>query len=209
MNPQIAAILDFWFAGTRERPQDLRDRMGFWFGAGIDRTEREQRDREIAERFGGLVEAAAKGEFDDWSQDPRGRLALILLLDQFPRNLHRGTADAFRYDEQALNLTLTGLEHGFADALTPTERAFFLMPLQHSERLADQERALREYDALVHEVPETLRTAFQNFADHARLHHDIVARFGRFPHRNAILGRPSTPAERDYLASDAPTFGQS
>ena len=208
MDPRAATVLDFWLGGTVDDPRRIRDRMAFWFGGGDDRADLESMDRAIEQRFGSLVAEASRGELDGWAQTPRERLALILLLDQFRRNVHRGSPQAFTCDARALDLTLNGLEQGMHRSLTAIERVFFMMPLQHSEQLDDQERSVREFEALHDALPAHLKTVFRGFADYAILHRDIIARFGRFPHRNAILGRTSTAEESDYLADDAPTFGQ-
>jgi uncharacterized protein (DUF924 family) len=207
MDPRAEAVLEFWFGGTRDDPQQIRDRMAFWFGGG-DRADLESMDREIAQRFGALVGDASRGDLDDWSRTAHERLALILLLDQFRRNIHRGSPQAFSCDARTLELTLDGLDQGMHRMLSAIERVFFMMPLQHSEQLEAQERSVREFEALRAALPAHLESLFRGFADYAVVHRDIVARFGRFPHRNAILGRTSTQEESDYLADDAPTFGQ-
>ena len=166
-------------------------------------------NNEIEQRFGAAVRAARAGQLDEWADDPRGRLALVILLDQFARNIFRGTADAFAADDRALALTQEAMERGHDTELDPIERVFLYMPLQHAESKVVQEQSVATYEALAESVPAAQRERFEGFTKYARLHRDIVARFGRFPHRNAILGRPSTEAERDYLAGDAPRFGQS
>ena len=208
IDPRARAVLDFWFAETRERPQDIPERIEFWFGSGEDPDAVRHLDRDITARFGELVEAAGRGDLDAWADDPHTRLALILLIDQFRRNAHRGTAAAFALDRRALELTLTGLDR-MLDQLAPIEQVFFLMPLQHAEDLAIQQQSVAAYDRLQARVDAPLREAFASFAEYAVMHRDIVACFGRFPHRNAVLGRASTAAEREYLAGEAPTFGQS
>ena len=177
--------------------------MEFWFAAGSDL------DEPVRQRFGTEVAAAASGKRDHWAQTPGGRLALILLLDQFTRNIYRGKPEAFACDDQALALTQAGIIAGEDGKLGPVETAFLYMPMQHSESLAVQMQSVALYEALADSVPDSAKTVFQNgFAAYARLHRDIIAQFGRFPHRNAILGRACSPEEQAYLAADAPTFGQ-
>jgi uncharacterized protein (DUF924 family)/uncharacterized protein (DUF952 family) len=190
-------VLRFWFPrdlATADHARMVRQ-LEWWFRGGTDAT--------IAERFGRLHERAARGELDRWSAAPRSRLALIVVLDQFSRSLHRGTARAFAQDPKALALALDGIASGHYGALaTPWEKTFFFMPLGHSEDLASQERAVALAAELVAQAPPELRRILEHSASQARGHRDVVARFGRHPHRNAVLGRRSTPAELDYLAQE-------
>jgi len=173
--------------------------MERWFGSD------EKLDAEIAEHFGELTEQAAGGELDSWSATPKGRLALIILLDQFRRNIHRGNAAAFTCDAMALKLTVEGAMNADHKSLTALQRVFFFMPLQHAESMKIQEKSVRIFNALAEGVSETLYETFLTFAHFAELHRDIIAEFGRFPHQNHFLGRPNTPAEEVYLsASDNP-----
>ncbi|MCC5861029.1 MAG: DUF924 domain-containing protein [Gammaproteobacteria bacterium] len=195
-------VLEFWFKGREFDAPGLDARMKLWFGSD------EAFDAEIRARFSGDIEHAARGEYRDWNASPRGRLALILVLDQFPRNVARGTAGAFVHDGKALALTLDGIRKGLDRGLPAVERAFFYMPLQHSENLRVQALGVKAFNGLTERVDETLRETFQTMAEFAELHHDIIERFGRFPHRNAVLGREPTPEEQAYLGDDAPSFGQ-
>ena len=155
----------------------------WWFRGGADSA--------IVERFSGLLERAARGELDHWSHRPRSRLALIIVLDQFPRSIHRGTARAFAQDRKALALALQGIEIGHYAALeTPWEKTFFFLPLGHSEELTHLEAAVKLAEELVVQAPAELRRILEHSAAQARGHRDVIARFGRHPHRNAILGRP-------------------
>jgi uncharacterized protein (DUF924 family) len=203
MDPRIESLLNAWFLPAPATQADVDRLIARWFAAGPDE------DREIERRFGALAESAARGELDEWSGTPRGRLALILLLDQLPRQLHRGTAAAFAQDSRARALAVDGIERGMAHQLRLFEHAFFYMPLQHSESLPDQELGVVKLTALLAEAaPPLIRKALEGFAKAARDHRDIIARFGRFPHRNRYLGREDTPEERAYLEGGAPTFGQ-
>jgi uncharacterized protein (DUF924 family) len=202
MNDQIDELLDYWFADTVKDPAKISARMGFWFGADP------ARDAEMAERWGALVSAAAEGKLDTWTRTPRGRLAVLLLMDQFRRNIFRGTAEAFRRDGRARYLMRDGISRMMDIQLTPVERVFFYMPLQHSESLDDQELGVDRYLQVEREVAEDHKPIFADFRKYAQRHRDIIARFGRFPHRNAILGRRDTAEEQAWLASGGETFGQ-
>ncbi|HEX6993307.1 MAG TPA: DUF924 family protein [Gammaproteobacteria bacterium] len=204
MDERIEQLRSFWFEPAPRTKDDLERRFDRWFNAD------DETDAVIAERFGDLAERAARGELDHWRDDPRGRLALILLFDQVPRNLHRGTADAFAQDAKALALTIDGIESGMDQALPVLERAFFYMPLQHAEERDAQELSVRMFRALRDDpdVPEAYAAALDDMLHYAELHRDIVERFGRFPHRNRALGRPDTDAEREYLQNGGPRFGQ-
>lgn len=193
-------LLDFWFAGTRQDPERIRERMGFWFRPTADD------DAAVRERFQPLLEPAVRGHCTHWLDAPGDRLALILLLDQAPRVIHRRSARAFACDGQALAITLAGLDAAHDRKLSLAERAFFYMPLQHAEDRAVQTISLECYERLVADFSGHAAIA-REFLGHARAHADIVQRFGRYPHRNELLGRESTQEELGYL-EDAPRFGQ-
>lgn len=198
----IRRILDFWFSAAELDAPQIDSRMERWFGSDP------ALDQQIRAEFGPLVERALAGELDGWAASAEGRLALILLLDQFCRNIHRGTAMAFAGDRRALKLCIEGSMGNEYRTLSPVQRVFFFMPLQHAESAGVQDKSVRIYNALAEGVSDTLRETFLTFAQFAELHRDIVARFGRFPHRNRVLGRSNTPEEDSYLAADAPSFGQ-
>jgi uncharacterized protein (DUF924 family) len=202
-------VREFWFGSLPLTPADLAERTILWFGAPNESpTLREERDDVIRSRFGSLIERAALGELKSWADSPRRRLSLIILLDQFPRNIYRGTSRAFAYDVHALPLTLSGIESGADAALDPFERFFFYMPLQHAESLEAQEQSVSAFRTLASEAPETHRAWFDEGTKYAVIHRDLIKQFGRFPHRNRILGRVSTPDERAFLASNPERFGQ-
>ncbi len=157
-------------------------------------------DAEIRRRFEPLVIAARSGDLDQWRHSGDGRLALILLADQFPRNIYRDTPAAFRFDALGRNLCAEGLATRTDRELRPIERVFFYLPLEHSEDLDDQNRCVALFRELAEEVAADLKATFENFVDFALRHHVIIERFGRFPHRNSILGRQSTQEEIDFLA---------
>jgi len=204
-----ADVLDYWFGRSLTDPGALPERMAFWFGVEGDSPEDvAARDDDLRRRCGPLVERLERGELAAWEHEPRGRLALILLTDQWPRNVHRGSARAYAGDDAARRLCLDGLALGHDRPLKPLERLFFYLPLEHSESLADQERAVALIGALEQHAPPGAQETFAGFTKYAAWHRDIIERFGRFPHRNRALGRASTPEEDAYLASDAPAFGQ-
>jgi uncharacterized protein (DUF924 family) len=200
--PDPEAVLEFWFAGAAADPSAAGARSSFWYGGSADV------DREIVERFGPWVQAAARGELDGWAATPRGRLALVILLDQFPRNLHRGTAGAFAHDRRALELVREAVASGHLDALRPIEQVFLLMPYQHVEDLALQREGVAAYERITGAAPPGWRALLEYTLDFARRHLAIVERFGRFPHRNESLGRASTRAEQRYLKTGGERFGQ-
>jgi uncharacterized protein (DUF924 family) len=187
-------ILDFWFGDSLTRTAGLSDHVARWFRGGPEL------DRTIASRFGADIERAGQGQLDCWTATPRGRLALILLLDQFTRNAWRGSAGAYRLDARAVSLCREGLKSGADRALAPLEREFFYMPLLHSERLEDQELGLACFERLLAEAPTALAPHFREAVATAWRYRAIIGRFRRFPHRNAVLGRQPTVAERLFLA---------
>ncbi len=195
-------VLRFWFADACDSPAANAARGEFWFS-----TDPEV-DAHIWSTYGDGIVDAGNGHCDGWAADPRGRLALIILLDQFPRNVYRGTAEAFRYDGKALALARQGAELHQLAGLSVPEQAFFLMPYQHTEDLELQNEGVELYAGMVANAPAAWRDAAENYRNFAVLHRDIVAEFGRFPHRNAVFGRSSTPAELAYLQSGGATFGQ-
>jgi uncharacterized protein (DUF924 family) len=208
MADQARDVREYWFGSSPLSAAEFADRMEFWFGSHDTTEAQRAHDEEIRTRFGHLVELAARGELDSWADSPRRRLSLILLLDQFPRNIYRGTRRAFAADEKALHLTLSGIQSGADAALDRIERLFFYMPLQHSESLEVQDESIAAYRRLLDEAPEELRPQFADALESARDHRAIIERFGRFPHRNRALGRVSTRDEREFLASEAQAFGQ-
>jgi len=200
-------VLEFWFGQGPWDAARLAERSTFWFG-GDDPAAVAARDAQIRGELEPLLELAARGEFASWAASPRRRLALIVLFDQVPRNAYRGTAAAFAFDREALALTVEGLQLAADAALDPLERLFFYLPLEHAESLEAQETAVAAMERLTSESPPELREFIEYSAGFARQHRDIVARFGRFPHRNAVLGRASTAAETEWLATEGERFGQ-
>ncbi len=200
-------VLEFWFGREPMTPGLFQSQMPTWFG-GDDPAARAARDATIVGRFGDLAARAASGALDAWADSPRQRLALILLLDQMPRHIHRGTAQAFASDDRAAALTLDGMQKAADATLDPARRVFFYMPLQHSEALEVQDESVAAYRRLLDESPAPWRAVLAGPFDYARRHRDIVARFGRFPHRNAVLGREATAEETAWLDDGGERFGQ-
>ncbi|MFZ5653210.1 MAG: DUF924 family protein [Pseudomonadota bacterium] len=195
-----AAVLDFWFGA--ERAIALRDpaRGRLWW------RKDPATDAAIRARFGAWVARALAGGLEGWAAEPQGLMALVLLCDQFTRNIHRGTPAAFAGDARALAWSRQAIAAGWEAGLTVAERAFLYMPLEHSESPADQEESVARFSDLLAGAPAADRAALRRMLDHARRHRDVIRRFGRFPHRNAILGRPTTAAERAFLRTPGSAF---
>lgn len=190
-------ILDFWFGSNPEAPLQNAPK---WFKKDA------AFDEEIRQHFRRHIEAAGRGIYDNWRDSAKGSLAFIILTDQFPRNVYRGTPRAFAFDELALSASLDGQANDFDDQLGFVERWFFYMPMEHSEDLALQDRCVEQFEELAEQVPDELRDAFDGALDYAERHRDVIERFGRFPHRNEVLGRKSTPEEAEYLEQPGSGF---
>ena len=200
-SPEARAILEFWLGDALTLGWPSSSRADLWFGGGA------ALDQQIEHRFGDLVRQAVQGGLAPWENDAHERLALVLLLDQFTRNVFRGQSEAFSGDKRACALALDGLASGWDRQLPLAGRVFLAMPLMHAESLPMQERALAFFTALHADAdPQHRDTVLANL-ESAREHHAIIARFGRFPHRNAALGRSPTPQETAYLHSGK-RFGQ-
>jgi len=198
----IERVLSFWFQERQLTAPQVDARMDVWF------SDDPEFDAEIRDSFGGAVDLASAGQLSHWAQSSRGRLALIILIDQFRRNIFRNTPKAFAADKLALKLCVEGAMAKADAPLSPIERVFFYMPLQHAESRKVQSKSARIFRRLAEVVSPTYRQTFDAFADFADLHNDIVQQFGRFPHRNSILGRQNTAEEEEYLSGDSPSFGQ-
>jgi uncharacterized protein (DUF924 family) len=196
----IEAILDFWFGSDPDDGAVAKEKAALWW------SKNSEIDAEIRQRFENLVTRAAGGELADWGATPRGRLALILLTDQFPRNIYRGSPSAFAHDAKALAWSNDGIEQGLDLKLRPIERVFFYLPLEHAESLEHQEQSVKHFSGLVALVGPELKETFEEYLNFAVRHRDIIARFGRFPHRNKILGRVSTPEEIAFLNEPGSSF---
>lgn len=194
-------VLDFWFGDTPDAPIS-EQRLAMWFEGG------EEVDEIIRERFLPVVSLAGAGKLTEWLESPTGVLAQILLLDQFTRNIYRGLSAAFRYDQLALALCKKGLSKGYDQALTPIQRVFYYLPLEHSENSEDQQESLFLFSQLCEQADLSSAGIFENFYRFAHIHVDVIKQFGRFPYRNAVLGRLSTPEEIVWLSQGAMRFGQ-
>lgn len=193
-------INTFWFGTDADDAVTAKQQSALWW------AKRDETDTLIRQRFEESVVAAGRGELQAWSGDPHGRLALIILLDQFTRNIYRDTPGAFSLDSQARALCLSGLAAGDDKSLRAIQRVFFYLPLEHSENVEHQRRSVDLFAALAAEAPLQNKALFAGFADYAVKHQVIIERFGRFPHRNAILGRPSTPEEVEFLKQPGSSF---
>jgi uncharacterized protein (DUF924 family) len=185
-------IVEFWFGKPDEA--DYGKYRKVWF------TKNPKFDEEVRSRFLQDYQKAAAGELDDWKDSPLSCLALIILLDQFPRNMFRGQPQAFATDPQALAAAKHALDRGFEKQLLPLQRWFIYMPLQHSENLADQHQCVELFSTLK-DYPECA-----SGLDYAHRHRKVIERFGRFPHRNEILGRETTSEEAEFLKQPGSSF---
>lgn len=200
MNATWQPLLDWWFGADAPAGELAARQSGLWFGY------RAEQDAEARARFGDLTEQALEGYLGDWASTPQGWLGLLLLLDQLPRMIHRGTPRAFAGDARALALLERGLEQGWDRRLSAVQRVFCYLVLEHAEDLRHQERAVQAFAVLLSEQGEADSPAFTGFLEYAKAHHQVIARFGRFPHRNAILGRVSTIDELSFLAEPGSSF---
>lgn len=198
--PTADDVLDFWFrdeaSGRMDLPQSKR-----WFQGGS------KLDRELTERFGPALKLARAGKLDHWRDSASGTLALIILLDQFNRNINRGTAEAFAGDTQALSLCHHAIDMGYPSRWPITHQVFCYMPLEHDESVESQERSVALFSELLEQAPPALQDYAKGTLDYARQHKEIIDRFGRYPYRNEVLDRDSTPEEIEWLANGK-RFGQ-
>lgn len=193
-------IIDFWFGTDAKQP--LKNSNMWW-------KKDPAVDLEIKKAFGNDLESAANGSLDAWRNELQGSLAFIIITDQFSRNMYRDTPTMFFYDELALTTSLMGQDKGYSADLSLVQRWFYYMPMMHSESLIMQQRSIETYRRLADEsvsaAPE-VNKALENTYDFALRHFEIVESFGRFPHRNVILGRKSTPAEQEFLGQPGSSF---
>jgi len=193
-------LLQWWF-GTADTPNEVAAQQGgLWFG------KRDSQDREARERFADLVDQALAGGLTEWTQRPEGWLALVLLLDQLPRMIYRDTPAAFSGDLRAQQLVAQGIAADFDRQLPAIQRVFIYLVFEHCEHLAVQNEAISRFADLLAEQPQAQREVFADNLDYAERHQKIISRFGRFPHRNAILGRESTPEEVAFLREPGSRF---
>jgi uncharacterized protein (DUF924 family) len=200
VNATPESVLDFWFGNALESPESTAARRADWFGKDPAFDER------IRERFGELPSRALLGELGTWRKAARPSLALVLILDQFPRNLYRGSPQSFACDALAREVAEAAIASRFDAVLAPLEALFIYLPLEHAEEMAAQDRAVALCEALVKRAPAGQRQQFKSFLSYSIRHREVIRRFGRFPHRNAVLGRHSTAEELSYLDSGGESF---
>ena len=200
-NPTAQDVLSFWLGDGLLYDWPSTDHSSLWFGGGATQ------DEQIRHRFGALVDEALSGGLADWEATVNSRLALIIVLDQFTRNVYRGQARAFAGDPRAQQLVLQTLTMGQNTLLPRVGRVFLYMPLMHAEDLALQDECVARFTHLLNTATPERREALASNLRFAQQHRDIVAQYGRFPYRNAALGRENTPAETEFLKT-GPRFGQ-
>ena len=199
---RISEVLRFWFGDLRENELPPEEKQKTWW------MKSEEFDRLVEEMFGDLVALAESGDLSSWLETPLGTLAFIIVTDQFPRNIHRDKPGAFSRDSLALRACRDGMEKGFDRGLHPVHRVFFYLPLMHSEDPETQRLSVKTYSGLEkeYESEPRVRENLACSADFAGRHFDIIKRFGRYPHRNAALGRESTPGEIEFLKEPGSSF---
>ncbi len=190
---RIHELLDFWFGNLGSADLPTSDRTSLWFG------ESDPVKKQLLESFESEFEKAMSGDLNNWAETPRGRLALIILLDQFPRYVYKRSSQAFAYDENARQLCIDGLQQKMDKSLTLIERVFFYMPLVHTESSETQEESIQLYQELAALSMTETTQVYQLFLAYAYAHFRVIKQFGRFPQRNEMLGRESTQAELEFL----------
>jgi uncharacterized protein (DUF924 family) len=199
-------VLLFWFGPRPYTAASVQQHTRLWFGSTVGPELTPQTDELVRQRFEDTMRAAEDGELRAWDSSPRRRLALIVVLDQFSRHVYRDTARAFAQDHAALSLSVSGMLYGADAALDPLERIFFYMPLQHAESPDVQDESVAAFRRLLDEAPVELRMTFHEAYTAAVRHREVITQFGRFPHRNAVLGRTSSDEESYWLASGGERF---
>ena len=199
-DPRIAEVLGFWLGAAEPTDASALTRQSMWF------TKSDALDTEIRSRFGAWVEAARAGRLDGWAATAHGRLALVVLLDQFSRNAWRGQPESFAGDAQALALALEALENGHWEAVPPLARFFLAMPVEHAEDPVMQVRSVALFTQLAAQATPATQPVLASALEFAHKHQKVVARFGRFPHRNAALGRANTAEEAAFVAQPGTGF---
>ncbi|MFK3797954.1 MULTISPECIES: DUF924 family protein [unclassified Pseudomonas] len=193
-------LLDWWFGSAESPTEAVREKNALWFG------KKKSQDADALHRFGGLVDLALQGGLTEWSATPKGWLALVLLLDQLPRMIFRDTPKSYAGDERAQALVKHGLKLERDLALTPLQRTFIYLVLEHTENLGAQDEAVERFAALLPLLPPTELDYFKQTLDYAKKHRVVIERFGRFVHRNEVLGRESTAEEVEFLKGPGSRF---
>ncbi len=200
MNETIDSVIRYWFGESQTSAEINAQKKALWW------SKNPEVDAEIDERFSDLVDAVASGKLDHWNESASGLLASIICTDQFPRNIYRGQSKSFAYDRFALGLANQAVAMNLDQQLPLIKRLFVYMPFEHSEELSEQERAVSLMQTLVDQAEESEKEIFLGFVRFAEKHHEIIEEFGRFPHRNEILGRESTPEELAFLEKPGSSF---
>jgi len=200
MNGSIEKILEYWFGGFPDAYSADLTRYKMWFEEG------HKYDQEIFINFGSVYQQAVEGELEHWLDMPRGRLAIIILLDQFSRHIHRGYPESFAQDEKAQMICIEGIGAGDDMQLHPIERSFFYLPLEHAENIERQRLSVQAYMQLHADVPESHQQPYRDMLEYAMKHHYVIETFGRFPELNEILGRESKPEELAFIENDEFAF---
>ncbi len=198
----MAEIVDFWLGTALDNPEAAYARRDWWYKGGAPV------DDEIRARFGTLIEQACRRELSAWQSTSEGAFALVLLMDQFTRNIYRNTPAAYAGDPIAFDVVQHAIDHKRDRELPPVSRIWLYHPFHHSEQIEEQDRGLWLLNDLVTETPSAWHPYIQRSITGWTRHRNIVARFGRFPHRNAVLGRATTDEENAFLVSDGEAFGQ-
>ena len=200
MDKKVSEILDYWYGDFEDEGDAIEERFKFWFGKS------EQADKEITDRFADDVDKLVANQYQHWLSYPQGRLASIILIDQFCRQIYRDTAAAFKYDQLALGFCLDGIELGHDLALSRPHRYFYYLPLEHAENLDHQQQCVDAYQTMADEAPKHCHNVYVDAIGYAMSHLKIIERFGRFPHRNKVLGRLSTTEELEFLKQPGSSF---
>ena len=200
MSRNADGILGFWFGAQEDDADVAKTQQSLWWSKNPDV------DREISDTYKATLEDACRGNLADWENTARGMLGLIILVDQFSRNIYRDDARSFSNDYQALDWCRQLLARRLDMELRPIERVFAYLPLEHSEDLADQDQCVALFTALGEQVPDRHQEVFSGYLDFAHAHRKIVRQFGRYPHRNEILSRESTAAEKTFLTQPGSSF---
>lgn len=200
MEERVNQILNFWFGNVSAIEQPLPEKIQLWF------KKSEDTDKAISNHFSELLGMAGRGELQEWEKAPDSALALILLTDQFSRNIFRNSSEAFSFDPIALQNTLQSIDQGFDSSFHPLKRAFFYLPLEHSENIEYQKLSLKKFTELAGISDNENEKILKSYQDFAVKHYEIIARFGRFPHRNQVLGRISTQEETEFLKTPGSSF---
>ena len=200
-HPPLEEVRHFWFEDACTSPASLARHQARWFAPS------DQLDRDIENRFGTLPDAVRSGALSYRPDDAHDLLTVILILDQFPRQIYRNTPQAFAYDQQARAISGAMIKKSIFQVLTPVEQVFVFLPFEHSETLSDQLLSVQLYETVLQQAPQSYQSFLENALDYARRHHSIIKRFGRFPHRNAILNRGTNREEAGFLLAGGDTFG--